>query len=74
VSESETALSTEAPVDPATWQHDPGDVATELLFQGRTPGHELEAEPIVDHGETPRGQGHTLAVDAGDVVALSRRP
>ena len=71
MSESETAFPTKTPVDPATWRHDAGDVATELLFQGWTPGHELEAEPIVDHGETPGGQGHTLAVDAGDMVALT---
>ncbi len=52
VSESEPALSTKAPVDAAAWHHDAGNLATELLLQGRTPGHELEAEAIIDHRET----------------------
>src|SRR5207253_4730032 len=50
-SESESALSTKAPVDPAARQHDAGHMPTELLFQRGAPGHELEAQPIVDHRE-----------------------
>ena len=70
VSESEPALSTEAPVDSAARQHDAGDLATELLLQGRTPGHELEAEAIIDHREPARTQGDPLAVDARDVLTF----
>lgn len=55
-SESEPALSTEAPVDTAAWQHDAGDVAAELLLQGGPPGHEPEAEAIIDHREPTGGQ------------------
>ena len=49
--EPESAVSTEAPVDTAAWQHDAGDLATELLFKGWAPGHELEAQAIIDHSE-----------------------
>src|SRR5713226_8147662 len=48
-SESEPALSTKTPVDSAARQHGARDLATKLLFQSRTPGHELEAEAIIDH-------------------------
>ena len=51
VSKSQSALSTETPVNSSAWQHNAGDLATELLFQGWTPGHELETETIIDHGE-----------------------
>ena len=51
VSESEPALSTKTPVDAAARQHDAGDLPTELLFQRGAPGHELEAEAIIDHRE-----------------------
>jgi hypothetical protein len=56
-SDSKPALSTEAPVDSAAWQHDARDLATELLFKGWTPGYELKAEAIVDHREPTRTQG-----------------
>jgi len=50
-SDSEPTLSTEAPVYSAAWQPDARHLATELLFQGWTPGHELKAETIIDHRE-----------------------
>ena len=33
------------------------------LLQLRTPRHELEAEPIIDHGEVARGERHPLPID-----------
>ncbi len=37
------------------------------LKRGR-PGHQLEAQPVVDHGETPRGQGEAAAISARNAV------
>ena len=51
LSESEPALSAKAPVNCAAWQHNAGDLAAEVTFQRRTPGHKLEAEAIIDHRE-----------------------
>jgi hypothetical protein len=45
----------------------------ELLLQRRPPGHELEAETIIDHGEPPRRERDALAIDAGDVLAFGGR-
>lgn len=50
-SETEPALSSKAPVDPPTRHHCADNLMTELLFQGRTPGHQLETEAIIDHRE-----------------------
>src|SRR5450755_954577 len=69
VSESKPALSTKAPVDSAARQHDAGHLPTELLFQSRTPGHELKAEAIIDHRKSARTQDDPLAVDARNVFA-----
>ena len=54
-------------------RHNAGDLSPELLLQSGSPGHQLEAEAIVDHGESPRREGDALAIDAGDVLALGRR-
>ena len=53
--------------------HDAAHLLAELLLQRRPPGHELEAQPIVDHGEAAGGQRHALAIDAGDMLALGGR-
>lgn len=34
------------------------------------PGHELEAHAISEHGEAARGEIETMAVNAGDALAL----
>src|SRR5690606_5066584 len=49
--EAEPALAAEIPIDAAAVAGDAGDVAAELLVEGWRPGHELEAEAVVDHGE-----------------------
>jgi hypothetical protein len=74
VSEAETALSTKTPIDATAWHHDTGNLATKLLLQGRTPGHELKAETIIDHREPARTQDGPLPVDTGDVLTFHRRP
>src|SRR3972149_35718 len=76
--QAEPALPAEAPVDAAVRSGDAGDVLAEIAFQRRRPRHELEAEPVIDHGEAAGGQDETLAIDAGDVFParrlLGRRP
>ena len=49
--EAEAALAPEVPIDTAVVAGDAGDVTADLLLNGGRPGHELEAEAIVDHGE-----------------------
>ena len=50
-SAAKAALSAEIPIYTAVGAGDAGDVLTEIAFQRRGPGHELEAEAVVDHGE-----------------------
>src|SRR5690606_9049792 len=71
-SEAEPALSSKAPVHPAIAAGETRDMAAEMLFERGRPGDELEAEPVIDHGEAARGERETLAVGAGDIVALNR--
>jgi hypothetical protein len=33
--------------------HDADDLPADLFFDDRPPWHEAEAEPVIDHGETP---------------------
>ena len=46
--------------------------AGRAAFQRRRPGHELEAEPVVDHGEAAGGERQALAIGAGDMLAGRR--
>ena len=70
--QAESALPAEAPVDAAVRSGDAGDGLAEMAFQRRRPGHELEAEPVIDHGEAAGGQHETLAIDAGDIFPARR--
>lgn len=47
-------------------------MAAELLFEGRRPGHELEAQAFADHGEAAEGEREALTVGARDVLAGCR--
>ena len=69
----EASLPAKAPVHPGR-ACDTGYLPTELTFQGRRPGDKAEAEAVVDHGEPPRGERNSLAVDAGDMLALCCGP
>ena len=42
-------------------------------FRARAPGHELEAEPVIDHGEAAGGERQALAIGAGDILAVGGR-
>jgi hypothetical protein len=44
-------------------------MTAELLFERRRPGHELEAEPIVNHGEAAGGEREALSISPGDTFA-----
>jgi hypothetical protein len=44
-----------------------------LPLQRRPPRHKLEAYPVIDHGESTRGERNAPAVDAGDVFAFGGR-
>ncbi len=61
-SQTEPSLAPEPPVDAAGVPHHAGDLPTKLLLQHRRPGHELEAEPVVDQGEPARGERQVLTV------------
>ena len=49
---------------PETWR-------PSLLFERGRPGHELEAEAVVDHGEAAGGEREALAVGTGDIFAAA---
>jgi hypothetical protein len=72
-SKAEAALAAKAPVDAAIVASDAGDMTAEVLFEGGRPGHELEAETIVEHGEAAGGERDTLAIGAGDDTRRCRR-
>ena len=50
----QSAVAPEAPVNAAVVAGEARDVPAKLIFEGRRPGHKLEAEAVVDHGETAR--------------------
>jgi hypothetical protein len=72
-SDTEPPLSAEAPIYIAAWRNYAADLAAELLFQSRPPGHELEPHPVVNHGEAAGRECDPLAVDARDMLALGGR-
>src|SRR5690606_4980601 len=62
--ETEAALAPEIPIDAAIVAGDAGDVTAELFFKRRRPGHELEAQAFIDHGEAAGGEREALAIGA----------
>ncbi|CDX39672.1 conserved hypothetical protein [Mesorhizobium plurifarium] len=66
---AEPALAGKAPVDAAFAASDAADVLAEMAFERWRPGNELEAEAVVDHGETTGGERQALAIRAGNMVA-----
>jgi hypothetical protein len=44
-----------------------------LLLQSRPPWHELETQPVIEHGEMPGGERHPLPINAGNVLAFGCR-
>lgn len=72
--EAEVALATKTPFNAAAVLHDAGDVLAELLFELARPGHELEAKPVVDHGEASRGEPQALAIGARHVFTGGHLP
>src|SRR5579885_1842333 len=73
LSQPEPSLATKVPIDATARRHNAPDLAPEVLFERGSPWHELEAQPIVDHGEAPGGERHPLAVYAGDPLPLRSR-
>src|SRR3546814_6179964 len=55
-SQAEPPFAAEAPIDAAIAARETGDMAAELLFEGRRPGHELETEAVIDHREAAGGE------------------
>src|SRR3990170_372802 len=70
--QAESALPAEATVDAAVRSGDAGDVLAEIAFQRRRPGHELEAEPVIDHGKAAGREHEALTVDTSDVFPARR--
>src|SRR5882757_5848848 len=72
-SNAEPPLAPEIPVDATSRRHRARDMLAELLFEGGAPRHQLEAETIVDHGESAGGQGDPLPIGPGDLLAFGGR-
>jgi len=60
--QAKVSFATEGPLDAATALGDSSDVLAELLLDLARPGHELEAEAVVDHGEAAGGERQALTV------------
>ena len=58
-------ISSEGPFDPAVVALQAGDALADALLEEGLPGHELEAEPILDHCEASADE----AGDAGKAAA-----
>jgi hypothetical protein len=73
-SDAKATLATKAPINPASRQDHAGNVLVDVPVQRGPPRHKLKPQPIVDHGKALRGQGHALAMESGDVFAMSDGP
>ena len=71
--ESKATLTIEAPVHTGRGRK-AGNLSIEVPLQRRCPWNKSEAEAVVDHGEAPGRKRETLAVDAGDMLALRCSP
>src|SRR5579863_10517598 len=71
--DAQPTLPPKTPINAAGMRHNACDLSPEVLLQSGPPGHQLEAEPIVDHGEPTRSEDDALTIDAGDLLALGRR-
>ena len=69
ISQPQPALAAEAPVHAAIATRDTRNMPIEMPFERGRPGHQLEPQPVVDHGEAAGGQGETPAIGARDMLA-----
>ena len=72
-SDTEPPLPAQAPIYGASRRDHAADLAAELLFQGRPPGHELKPHAIIDHGEATGRERDPLPVDARVLVQIDRK-
>ena len=68
--DAKTPLAFEAPIYIASGRHHAANLPSKLLLQRRSPGHELEAESIVDHCIAAGRKCDALAVDPRHVLAF----
>src|SRR3546814_10015803 len=71
-SQAEPPFAAEAPIDAAIAARETGDMAAELLFEGRRPGHALETEAVIDHREAAGGERDAPLVGASAVFPRRR--
>ena len=71
--QTKARLSAETPLHVPARRHDAAHLAAEFLLERRPPRHELEAEPVIDHGEPAGGERHPLPIDARDAARLPPR-
>jgi hypothetical protein len=67
LSQADSSLAAEAPIDPAVAARDAGDMAAEMLFEGRRPRHELETQAVVEHGEPAGSEIEAATIGAGGI-------
>ena len=66
--EVEVALAPKTPLDAAALLRDADDMLAELALEPARPGHEPEAETVIEHGEAAGGERQALAIDARDML------
>ena len=71
--QAESALAPDIPVDATPRCQRAGHVLTKPVLERGPPRDELKPHPVIDHGESARGECDSLAIDAGDVLAFGGR-
>src|SRR5579864_668367 len=69
VSEPQSTLSVEGPVDATAIPCNPRDLAANVVLQRWRPRYQLEAQAIIDHGEATRGKRQPLTEGSANDVA-----
>ena len=67
--QTEPPVSPKGPLDAAVVALQAGDVLADALLDEGLPGRELEAEPVVDHGEAPANEAGDAGEAATDLLA-----
>src|SRR5579862_775393 len=67
--QTQPPISSQRPLDSAVLAYKAADVPADVLFEKRLPGHELKAEPVVDHGRAPADKAGNASEAPTDMLA-----
>jgi len=67
--QAEPPVSSKCPLDASVLALQADDVLADALLEEGMPGHELEAESVVDHGEASADEARDAGEAATDILA-----